>query len=105
MRSMITGIIGAVVVLALVWPYIGARGQSDAGYASVSAADLQQIIMNDSSTFVLDVRTPSEFTGRLGHIAGATLIPVQELATRVGELKQNVSDQNEQEQAPKTAES
>lgn len=34
--------------------------------------------------FILDVRTPGEF--REGRIAGATLIPVQELAARVGEI-------------------
>jgi len=35
---------------------------------------------------VLDVREPSEFTGPLGHIRGAALLPLGELAARVGEL-------------------
>ena len=35
---------------------------------------------------ILDVREPDEFTGPLGHIAGAILIPLGELAGRVGEL-------------------
>jgi glyoxylase-like metal-dependent hydrolase (beta-lactamase superfamily II)/rhodanese-related sulfurtransferase len=35
---------------------------------------------------VLDVREPDEFTGPLGHIAGATLIPLGGLAERVQEL-------------------
>ena len=35
---------------------------------------------------VLDVREPAEFAGPLGHIAGATLIPLGELAGRIGEL-------------------
>ena len=38
-------------------------------------------------TFVLDVRTPAEFDGPLGHIEGARLIPVQELAGRLAELQ------------------
>jgi sulfur dioxygenase len=35
---------------------------------------------------ILDVREPDEFTGPLGHIEGAMLIPLGELAERVGEL-------------------
>jgi len=36
---------------------------------------------------ILDVREPEEFTGPLGHIAGAVLIPLGELAGRVEELR------------------
>ncbi|WP_218574643.1 rhodanese-like domain-containing protein [Reyranella sp. CPCC 100927] len=35
---------------------------------------------------VIDVRQPEEFTGPLGHISNATLIPLGELAGRTGEL-------------------
>ena len=35
---------------------------------------------------ILDVREPAEFTGPLGHVAGAVLIPLGELAERTGEL-------------------
>ena len=35
---------------------------------------------------ILDVREPEEFTGPLGHIRGAVLIPLGTLAERVGEL-------------------
>jgi glyoxylase-like metal-dependent hydrolase (beta-lactamase superfamily II)/rhodanese-related sulfurtransferase len=35
---------------------------------------------------ILDVREPEEFTGPLGHIAGAVLIPLGELAGRADEL-------------------
>jgi sulfur dioxygenase len=35
---------------------------------------------------VLDVREPTEFTGPLGHIHGATLVPLGELAARAKEL-------------------
>lgn len=44
------------------------------------------------ATFILDVRTPEEYDGPLGHIEGSHLIPVQELARRVGELSE-VKDQ------------
>lgn len=36
---------------------------------------------------ILDVRTASEFDGELGHLAGAQLIPLDELRARVGEVK------------------
>jgi rhodanese-related sulfurtransferase len=35
---------------------------------------------------VVDVREPAEFTGALGHIEGARLLPLGELATRSAEL-------------------
>ena len=38
---------------------------------------------------ILDVREPDEFTGPLGHIAGAILIPLGELAGRAGELSRD----------------
>ena len=38
---------------------------------------------------IVDVRQPDEYVGPLGHIAGAKLIPLGELATRAGELDRN----------------
>lgn len=38
---------------------------------------------------ILDVREPDEFTGPLGHIRGAVLIPLGELADRAGELSKD----------------
>ncbi|HEY3636735.1 MAG TPA: MBL fold metallo-hydrolase [Rhizomicrobium sp.] len=40
-------------------------------------------------TQILDVREPEEFTGPLGHIEGAKLIPLGELQARAGELTQD----------------
>jgi rhodanese-related sulfurtransferase len=36
--------------------------------------------------FVLDVRSPGEFDGELGHLKGAHLIPLDQLRTRLGEV-------------------
>ena len=41
---------------------------------------------NGNAALVLDVREPAEYTGPLGHIRGATLIPLGQLAARAGEL-------------------
>ena len=41
---------------------------------------------------MLDVREPDEFTGPLGHIRGATLVPLGELAQRAKELPKRQAD-------------
>jgi rhodanese-related sulfurtransferase len=55
--------------------------------AEVSIADAAS--MRDAGAFVLDVREPDEWSQ--GHIPGATLIPLGELAGRVGELPRDRS--------------
>jgi rhodanese-related sulfurtransferase len=52
-------------------------------YTEVSAAEARRLIATQQP-FILDVRTPREFND--GHIPGAVLIPVQQLADRVSEL-------------------
>jgi rhodanese-related sulfurtransferase len=43
--------------------------------------------LRDEGAFVLDVREPDEWAA--GHIPGATLIPLGQLASRLGELERN----------------
>ncbi|MFZ0390398.1 MAG: rhodanese-like domain-containing protein [Calditrichia bacterium] len=38
-----------------------------------------EMIQTDSSVLVIDVRTPQEYTGELGHIPDAVLEPLQEI--------------------------
>ncbi len=52
----------------------------------VTVDEARAMIAKDSTILVLDVRTPEEYTGKLGHIDHAILIPVQELEKRVDEL-------------------
>ncbi len=51
---------------------------------NLTAADAKIRIDSNQPLFILDVRQPEEF--RAGHIAGAKLIPLNELHTRMGEL-------------------
>ncbi len=51
----------------------------------ISMEEFQSKILGDN-TFVLDVRTESEYYGPLGHIEGALLIPIDELSSRLDEL-------------------
>lgn len=63
-----------------------ATAPSAAGTMStIGVADLKTKLDSGEKLFLLDVRTPDEFT-QDGHVAQATLIPLQELETRVGEL-------------------
>jgi len=63
-----------------------ATGQ-EPGYKSISAQKGLEIVETEKDVLLLDVRTPQEFTGPLGHIDGAKLIPLQELANRVKEIE------------------
>jgi rhodanese-related sulfurtransferase len=52
---------------------------------NLNNSQLEQLLASDAPPFVLDVRTPFEYDN-LGHIPGASLLPIQELETRLGEL-------------------
>jgi len=76
----------AVIGAALLFFYARNYFQN-ASLPSVTAEEVQQRLeKKDTTLFFLDVRTPGEFNGPLGHIKGAKLIPVQELDGRVDEL-------------------
>lgn len=73
--SFILGIGGGVIeVIDLVRP----------NYTELTADEAKKILEN-VDPFILDVRTPGEFEQL--HIEGATLIPIQQFQTRVGELE------------------
>jgi rhodanese-related sulfurtransferase len=44
------------------------------------------LLSQDAPPLVLDVRSPKEFVGVLGHIDGAVLLPLPELEGRLSEL-------------------
>jgi rhodanese-related sulfurtransferase len=50
----------------------------------VSVQELQEQLKDGNRPFLLEVRQPEEF--RLGHIAGAQLIPLGELGRRLNEV-------------------
>ena len=51
---------------------------------TIQAGQLNDRLKDGHQPFILDVRQPEEF--RLGHISGATLIPLGELGRRLGEV-------------------
>ncbi|HLY47329.1 MAG TPA: MBL fold metallo-hydrolase [Stellaceae bacterium] len=56
-------------------------------FAGVWEIDPHGLEEHQGAVQILDVREVSEFTGPLGHIRGAVLIPLGELAERTGELQ------------------
>ena len=52
----------------------------------IEAPALAASLRQDTPPLILDVRGPDEFTGPLGHIAGATNLPLDELPARLPEL-------------------
>ncbi len=50
---------------------------------SIDAAALQARLNDKPKPFVLDVREPAEYAA--GHITGSTLIPLQQLSSRITE--------------------
>lgn len=52
----------------------------------MNAAEVKQRLDAGQDLFILDVRTPEEFSGEQGHIAGATNIPLETLPDRLAEL-------------------
>jgi rhodanese-related sulfurtransferase len=52
----------------------------------IESADLAARLPGNAGPLVLDVRGPDEFDGPLGHITGATNIPLNELPAHLTEL-------------------
>ena len=68
----------------------GAPGAATLRVAQVghmSAVHARDFLATHGDAVVLDVRTPEEWDGELGHIEGARLIPVGELESRLSEIQ------------------
>ncbi|MBF0355761.1 MAG: rhodanese-like domain-containing protein [Alphaproteobacteria bacterium] len=58
----------------------------------IGAAALLARIGNGEDILVLDVRTPEEFKGETGHIAGAVNLPLNDLKNRLSQLGDQLAD-------------
>lgn len=72
-----------ILLIVIVSTYAIASAQT----INIPAQEAKKMIDSKDYGLVLDVRTMEEYTGELGHIDGALLIPVQELKERVGEIE------------------
>jgi rhodanese-related sulfurtransferase len=73
-----------VLIVAASAYWLMMPGEQDEGYGDVSVERARELIQENPSLVILDVRTDAEF--REGHIEGAINIPVGELEGRLGEL-------------------
>ena len=69
--------------LAVYFAYV--KGFIFSDFESISPRSAYGLLQNDPKVVLLDVRTPQEFSE--GHIAEATLIPVQELSQNISMLE------------------
>jgi len=75
--------ISAILIMAFVaMKYVVPRLMAG-GAPFVDAGDVNKRLQDGEEIVVLDVRTPGEFTGSLGHIPGAVNAPLAELAGRL----------------------
>lgn len=85
-----TLVAAVIIVLVIVAVAIILRRNSRPDGATASAAmltidELKALLARDAVQ-VIDVRTPDEFVGEQGHIAGALNVPLDELPLRLAEL-------------------
>lgn len=73
---------GPALLLALL---LAAPASGEASGAPVEPAGLEEALAGPQGPLLLDVRTPAEYEE--GFVPGATLVPVQELPERLGELE------------------
>jgi rhodanese-related sulfurtransferase len=70
--------------LALILLTVIGCQSSNAQYRDITVNEAENLI-SKPNTYLLDVRTPEEY--QEAHLEGATLIPVGELESRLGELE------------------
>jgi rhodanese-related sulfurtransferase len=72
-----------LLVLGTFWTSL--FGQADSTRVITPQAVLDKI-KAEAPVVVVDVRTPEEFKGELGHVPGAILVPLQDIETKPGVL-------------------
>jgi len=81
----IIGIIVVVLFTVKNWKMNPSMNQID-GSDIITVGALKEKLKNEQP-IMIDVRTPDEFVGKLGHIEGSFLIPLNELPQRLQELE------------------
>ena len=63
-------------------------GSAPKGIMNIDYSQAARLIKSNPQTVILDVRTPVEFTGDLGHISGARLIPLRAISDSLNSLSE-----------------
>jgi rhodanese-related sulfurtransferase len=80
---LIAAALGAAI--AVVW-FVRRRAQAKPSATEMLSIDQLKAQVESRSGRVLDVRTPADFNGEQGHIAGALNLPLEELPSRLADL-------------------
>jgi rhodanese-related sulfurtransferase len=82
-------ILGAAAVAAgavVLARFLRRRARAQPPALEMLSVDQLKMQVDSGAGRVLDVRTPADFNGEQGHIAGALNLPLEELPTRLAEL-------------------
>lgn len=71
---------------AVAW-FVRRRAQAKRAAPNMLSIEQLKAHVDRRSARVLDVRTPADFNGEQGHIAGAFNLPLEELTSRLAELQ------------------
>jgi rhodanese-related sulfurtransferase len=80
---LLAALLTAIIVGVVLWPRLF-ESPASVSYGDVSVQQASDLIKAKPGLVILDVRTPQEYGE--GHLKGSILIPVEELASRLGEL-------------------
>jgi len=86
-RNLMIGLAGVILIVVIaisVFSNPGASTISQLDPLPLEISVQEAFNMRQQGTMILDVRTPSEWND--GHVPGATLIPLDELESRLSEL-------------------
>ena len=91
-EKVLLAVSGTLALLFAAGLYLLSAGQSVDGAAqagtAISAETLRELMATDPKLKIVDVRTPEEFTGPLGHLPEARNIPLNTLSKHIDELNQ-----------------
>ncbi len=73
-------------VVVLIAAGCGGSGDKSDTIKEIQPAAVKQEMAQNKNVIVIDVRTPGEYTGPLGHIPGASLRPLQNIDDWVNEF-------------------
>lgn len=85
-KKQITNIFYSLAIAFIAVYFAYSKGWIFSNFESITPKSAYELLQNDRTTVLLDVRTPDEFSKE--HIQGATLIPVQVLAQNLSMLSE-----------------